>query len=95
MKDVGSIQKVEPKKSDNLTTMQRPSPKKKSPNRLAYGTSLGLAFGAAIGAAIGVATNNIGLWLPIGTATGCTLGIAIGSAIDTGDKSVKPRIRRW
>jgi len=63
--------------------MQRPSPKKKSPNRLAYGVSLGLAFGAAIGTAIGVATQNTGLWLPIGTAIGCTIGIAVGSALDT------------
>ena len=68
-------------------------PKKKSPNRLAYGVSLGLAFGAAIGAAIGIATDNTGLWLPIGTAVGCTLGIAIGSALDAGDKSKSPHRR--
>lgn len=73
--------------------MHNPTPKKKSPNRLAYGISLGLAFGAAIGAAIGIATNNTGLWLPIGTAIGCTLGIAIGSALDAGDKSKFPQRR--
>jgi len=70
--------------------MQRPSSKKKSPNRLAYGTSLGLAFGAAIGTAIGVATKNIGLWMPIGTAIGCTMGIAIGSAMDTESRKKTP-----
>ncbi len=74
--------------------MQKPIPKKKSPNRVAIGVSLGLAFGAAIGAAIGFATKNSGLWLPIGTACGCTVGIAIGSALDAGDKPKTPRFRR-
>jgi len=73
--------------------MHTPTPKKKSPNRLAYGVSLGLAIGAAIGASIGIFTKNTGLWLPIGTSIGCTLGIAIGSALDTGDKTKPPRRR--
>jgi|GEM_PF-912614 len=75
--------------------MQTPSGKKKSPNRLAYGVSLGLAFGAAIGAAIGIFTKNTELWLPIGTAIGCTLGIAIGSALDEGSKVKSLRKRRF
>ncbi|MEI6275837.1 MAG: hypothetical protein WCP08_07595 [Prolixibacteraceae bacterium] len=71
--------------------MQKPIPKKKSPNRLAIGVSLGLSFGAAIGAAIGIATKNTGLWLPIMTACGVTIGIAIGTALESGDKSKTPR----
>jgi len=74
--------------------MHKPILTKKSPNRLAYGASLGLAFGAAIGTAVGAATNNIGLWLPVGTAIGCTLGIAIGSTLDAGAHQKTPRKRR-
>ena len=74
--------------------MQKPIPKKKSPNRVAMGVSLGLAFGAAIGCAIGFATKNIGLWLPVMTACGCTMGIAIGTALETGDKPKPTRPKR-
>jgi hypothetical protein len=38
---------------------------------------LGIALGAGIGTAIGVATDNVGLWLPVGIA----VGLAIGSGI--------------
>ncbi len=74
--------------------MHTQTPKKKSPNRLAYGVSLGLAFGAAIGAAIGIFTKNTGLWLPICTSIGCTLGIAVGSVLDESAKPKRPAQRR-
>lgn len=44
--------------------------------REAYGIAIGMCFGVAIGSAIGIATDNIGLWIPIGLY----LGLAIGSA---------------
>ena len=73
--------------------MQRPFPKKKSQNSIAYGVSLGLAFGAAIGAGVGAATNNPGLWLPLGTSCGFTIGLAIGIVFDSKSKKPTPRNR--
>jgi hypothetical protein len=32
-----------------------------------------------IGTAIGAATNNIGLWLPIGVSLGVSLGLVLGN----------------
>jgi len=36
-----------------------------------------LAIGAGIGTAVGVASDNIGLWLPVGIAVGLALGVAM------------------
>ena len=50
---------------------------KQRSNRNAPG--VGLALGIVIGSVIGVATDNIGLWIPIGVATGAGVGTSIGA----------------
>ena len=46
------------------------------------GIAIGMCIGCSLGVALGSATNNIGLWLPIGV--GC--GLAIGCAFDASRK---------
>ena len=56
----------------------------KRDKQLRYGVGRGMAIGIAIGTALGVATDNLGLWLPV--------GIAIGAGV--GNSMVKKRRRK-
>ncbi len=42
------------------------------------GLAIGMCLGLSIGCAIGVATQNIGLWLPVGLGLGVCFGLAFG-----------------
>jgi len=50
------------------------------------GLSIGMCLGVAVGTAIGTATDNIGLWMPLGLSVGMCLGLAMGSLGKKKDK---------
>ena len=53
-------------------------------NNDSSGMAIGMCIGVAIGAAVGAATDNIGLWLPIGLCLGPVFNHK--SEDDTNDK---------
>lgn len=56
---------------------QVPDMKNEHSSANAKAMSIGVGVGLAIGAVIGLATDNIGLWLPVGVALGAGLGAAM------------------
>jgi len=64
----------------------------KREKQLRFGIGSGMAIGIAIGTAIGVATDNLGLWLPVSIAIGAGVGNSLmkkGSKKDDEDASNK------
>src|SRR5947209_1691105 len=47
------------------------------PGKGSKAIGLGMAFGTAAGAILGVATDKVGVWLPIGIAVGLAIGLAV------------------
>ena len=46
------------------------------------GMGVGIALGVGLGAALGVATDDVGLWLPVGIALGVAFGAAFSAGLD-------------
>lgn len=49
------------------------------------GLALGIGVGLAIGASLGVATDDVGLWLPVGLGIGVALGAAFSAGLADGE----------
>lgn len=62
--------------------MNKDSKDKKGSSGLAIGMCLGLSIGTTIGAA----TDNIGLWMPIGLSVGMCLGLVLNQNKDDDNK---------
>ena len=51
-------------------------------NKGSSGLAIGMCLGLSIGTAIGAATDNIGLWMPIGLSVGMCLGLVFNQGRD-------------
>ena len=58
---------------------------KDSRKREGEGLVVGMSIGLSIGCAVGVATNNIGLWMPICMCIGMGAGVILGSISKEGE----------
>ena len=59
---------------------------KKQDEKQAQYMPIGMCLGIAVGTAIGVATDNLGLWMPIGLSIGMMLGLSYGSMAEAKKK---------